>query len=182
MTYVRSAIEAKNERYTPQYIIDIARATMGRIDLDPTTSEAANAIIQSNEILTTVDDAYNRPWGSAPSATAVWFNPPYGSKGAPSLAAWVNKWLYEYEQGHFEQSVGILPAFTAQKWFLPLWQWPICFLKERVKFIDGNTMLPLGQPMYAHCLVYLPPKDQLAMAPALFSNVCQNVGTVVCKV
>lgn len=60
------------EWYTPSYIIEAARKTMGSIDLDPFSSLAANKNIKSNSIYTKDDNGFEKDWFGN-----VWCNHPF---------------------------------------------------------------------------------------------------------
>ena len=62
-----------NEHYTPREYPDAAREVMGAIDLDPASSEQANALIRSTDYFTAVDNGFVRHWHGR-----VWLNPPGG--------------------------------------------------------------------------------------------------------
>lgn len=161
MAYVRTN-EPSSERYTPKTYVDAARELMGGvIELDPTSCESANETVRAVTYYGSGHDAFNVPW----VAGTVWFNPPYGRHEAIKLGTkrdgspgWMDKLASEYDAGRVGQAVTIVPMFPAQKWFHKLWRFPMCILYDRVRFIDGATMLPMLQPMYGHCMIWLPPQ------------------------
>ena len=65
----------KDEWYTPQPILDAARAAMGSIDLDPASCLDANARVQATEFYDASDDGLTREWKGN-----VWVNPPFGER------------------------------------------------------------------------------------------------------
>lgn len=163
MTYARNA-SGSNARYTPPWVVSTARSALtaatGQVtwDFDPASCEAANEVVRATKYLDGAEkgDGYAAAWYGH-----VWVNPPYGKHEAYPLSAWVQKTCKEYHGEGVSSAMLLVPAFTAQKWFRPLWTYPIAFFSERLKFIDGATMQELASPMYAHCLVWLPPKGVL---------------------
>jgi hypothetical protein len=134
------------EWYTPAWVVDAARMTMGGIDLDPASSAAANERIRATHIYTASDDGLLHDW-----AGRVWMNHPFGREGNP---LWVAKLMREYESGRVSQACCICFACTSEQWFQPLYNFPICFFRGRV-----NYLLPDGTPKpgvtKGSCLAYL---------------------------
>jgi hypothetical protein len=62
---------SENEWYTPADIIQAARTVLGVIDLDPASSEHAQATVQALQHFTLVDDGLKRMWTGN-----VWLNTP----------------------------------------------------------------------------------------------------------
>ena len=60
------------ERYTPAYIIELARTVMGSIDLDPASCETANKVVKASQYFTMKEDGLKQDWYGN-----VWMNPPY---------------------------------------------------------------------------------------------------------
>lgn len=77
------------EYYTPPEIIELARKTMGSIDLDPCSNNYAQGYIKAKEFWTKEDNGLKRPW-----AGNVWLNPPYIYK---EIDKWINKLMRERE-------------------------------------------------------------------------------------
>jgi hypothetical protein len=71
-TAVRHSSES-TEHYTPAFIVEAARQTMGGIDLDPASCSEANAWIQAGMWLGREDDGFKRRWHGR-----VLLNPPGG--------------------------------------------------------------------------------------------------------
>ena len=66
----------KDGWYTPPRYVEAARRVLGGIDLDPASSDEAQATVRAGTYYTVDDDGLARPW---PSGARVWMNPPYGA-------------------------------------------------------------------------------------------------------
>lgn len=121
------------EYYTPSFVIDAARKTMGDIDLDPASSEKANSTIKAYKYYTKENDGLNHFWFGT-----VWMNHPFGRK---ENRLWVNKLIREYEQKRVHSACCITFASTSEAWFTPLFRYPMCFLSPRTNYLlpDGTT-------------------------------------------
>lgn len=117
------------EWYTPDFIIEKARATMGGIDLDPASCEQAQQTVQAQQFFTKENDGLSQEWRGR-----VWMNPPYGRQ----IRHWINKLLFEFEMNNVQQAVTIVNNATDVGWFQPLWKHSICFPTGRVHFISPN--------------------------------------------
>lgn len=120
----------KVEYYTPPSIIEAARKTMGRIDLDPCSSAKANETVKAKKFYS--QDGLTRMWMGR-----VWMNHPFSRKENP---LWVDKLIYEYKHGLVEAACCITFASTSEAWFTPLLRHPQCFLIPRT-----NYLLPNGE-------------------------------------
>jgi len=122
------------EYYTPAPILAAARATLGRIDLDPASSPAANARVGATRIFTAADDGLSKTWSGY-----VWMNHPFG-KATNRL--WIEKLESEYTSGRVFAACCITFACTSEKWFQPLLWRPQCFLSPRTNYHlpDGRVL------------------------------------------
>lgn len=144
------------EYYTPVEIVDLAREAMGKIDLDPASSDIANLYVNANQYYTIETDGLSQKWFGN-----VWLNPPF-SRGEnpcpkdrdkckkktcikrgyhidhriPSTGDWVDKLLYEYNSGRMLQACVITFANTSESWAQKLLEFPVCFPRERVAYYD----------------------------------------------
>ena len=124
------------EYYTPPHIIEAARRTMGGIDLDPASSFAANISVCATRYYDQLDDGLTQIWSGR-----IWLNHPFSRA---HNAAWINKLIIEYGQGHIEQACCITFAATSEKWFQPLLHFPQCFLSPRTNYHLPDGTLKRG--------------------------------------
>jgi hypothetical protein len=66
--------------FTPLEIIEAARLALGKIDLDPATTESANAYIEAVRIFTEKENGFAKPWRGR-----VFLNPPGGACDASGV-------------------------------------------------------------------------------------------------
>jgi hypothetical protein len=133
--------------YTPKKFTDAAKRVFGgKIDLDPASCQLANDIcVQAENFFTVENDGLSQDWYGS-----VFCNPPYG-RGANNRSnqdIWSEKIVDEYKKGNIEQGILLVNAATAQKWFQKLWEFPICFVTPRIKFVDrfGDESKSPGHP------------------------------------
>lgn len=116
-----------DEWYTPEGIIDAARALMGEIDLDPATCHAAQQVIQAVDWYTKDDDGLTQGWFGR-----VWCNPPYSY---PLIEKFTQKALAEYDAGHITEGLMLVNNCTDAAWFVAMAErFPLMFTKGRSKF------------------------------------------------
>jgi len=118
----------RDEWYTPSYIIEAARRTLGIIMLDPASNPHANAVVKAERYYTKEDDAITKTWEDR-----VWCNPPY-SRG--NVDMFVQKMVSEHINGNMDTGIIIINNATETDWFQMLLQYSscVCFLNSRVRF------------------------------------------------
>lgn len=137
MAYASTKTHIANDRDyygTPPEYIQLARKTMGNIELDPASSKEANdCFVKANRIWTVQDDGLAQSWLSQ----TIWMNPPYSSRGAYEFA---RKFAEECELGHINQSVVLVNSATGTRAFRYLLDNSdaICFCNKRIQFIDPS--------------------------------------------
>lgn len=124
------------EWYTPPYITNAARQLMDGIELDPASCEAANQWIKAKRIYTIEDNGLALDWFGT-----IWLNPPYGKIGnRSSQDVWARKLEAEFAAGRVKEGCLLTKTVPGYLWWERLFRrWPVCFVKERVKFIRLNT-------------------------------------------
>lgn len=119
------------EWYTPLEIIEAARKTLGRIELDPFSCAVANYTVCSLSYYSQEDgeDGWSLPW----DGKKCWVNHPFSRENNANIA---DKVISEYMKG--AEIVMITFAATSEKWFRPLLSYPQCFLYGRTNYLDQN--------------------------------------------
>lgn len=162
-----------NEWYTPAKYIEAARSVMGSIDLDPASCKEANETVKATRYYHAYENGLALPWWDN-----VWCNPPYGRiPGQPNSSLqslFIQKLLSEYHQGHIFQAILLCTADPDEKWFQPLWDFPICFTDHKVWF--HRPGLKKEKHIMGTCFVYLGQYKQR------FSDVFSEFGPVVERV
>lgn len=96
--------------YTPNYIIDAARAVLGGIDCDPASCEAAQSVVKAATWYSKAEDGLQQPWHGR-----LWLNPPYS---APTV--WVRRVLQEYKIGNVSAALILTNSYTETNWWQEL--------------------------------------------------------------
>jgi phage N-6-adenine-methyltransferase len=137
----------ENEWYTPPEYIEAARRVMGKIDLDPASSEVANKTVGATVYFTAEDDGLRYSWDGR-----VWMNPPYSSD---LIGKFTNKITEHFLGEEITEAVVLVNNATETAWFQTMLTAAsaVCFLRGRVKFIDmdGN---PSGAPLQGQAILY----------------------------
>lgn len=169
-----------NEWYTPSRYIEAARRVMGGIDLDPASCELANRTVKAARYYTKEDNGLAQEWRGR-----VWLNPPYGSldvvkqgrAGQEGIAKpFIFKLIQEYNQGGVKQAVLCVTTDTDAKWFLPLWDYLICFADHKVHF--HRPGLPNMGQFFGTSFAYLGPNEPAFIEEfSAFGTIAKRVST-----
>lgn len=122
------------EYYSPSSIIEAARQTMGSIDLDPASSIQANKAVKADRFYTEQDNGLAQPWSGN-----IWLNHPFGRV---QNRIWIKQLVMSYKDNRVKQACCITYACTSEKWFQPLFDYPMCFLSPRTGYVlpDGSIL------------------------------------------
>lgn len=136
----------ENEWYTPREYIEAAHLVMGRIDIDPASSEIANKTVNASVYYSKNNSGLDKVW-----AGNIWMNPPYSSD---LIGKFCDKLKTECSEGRIKNAIILVNNATETNWFYTLAN--ICsavvFTKGRVKFLDpdGNP----GAPLQGQAILY----------------------------
>lgn len=135
----------EQEWYTPATYIAAAVEVMGRIDLDPASSDAAQKTVRAGRFFSKEDDGLLQDW-----AGNIWLNPPYASGLVDKFA---NKLVDSLPD--IEQAVVLVNNATETRWFQLLANHAdaICFVAKRIKFLDANGE-PKQSPLQGQAFFY----------------------------
>jgi hypothetical protein len=146
------------EHYTPADIIELVIACFGgEIDLDP-CSNTGTPNVPAKVTYAREQDGLKQPWFGR-----VFVNPPYGN----SVPLWVDKAITEYLEGRTDAIILLLAARPDTLWFHDLRNFPICFLRGRLRFLGNPDPAP-----FPSALFWI--SDQ---SPAVFAATLEERGT-----
>jgi ParB family chromosome partitioning protein len=155
----------ENEWYTPQRIIEAARAVLGGIDLDPASSLEANTVVGASRFYTREDDGLAQDWKGR-----VWLNPPYVSNLVERFS---DKLRVEYVADRVEAACLLVNNATETGW----WQRTIqvanaaCFPKGRISYWHPGRVSKT--PLQGQSILYFGPDTKA------FNREFSQMGTVL---
>ncbi len=155
------------EWYTPEKYINMARAVMNGIDLDPASCEFAQKVVQASKFYTKEDDGLEQQWSGR-----VWINPPY-SKGL--IDKFVEKVCAEYQLGDVDEAVVMVHNSADTEWFRKLGEVAdrLCLTHGRIScYAEGEAS---NSPVSGHAFFYFGPNS------GRFKNIFESIGTVWVK-
>ena len=135
------------EWYTPTDYIAATRAVLGAIDLDPASSEAANAVVQADRFYTLQDDGLAQEWRGR-----VWMNPRYPNT---LVARFCEKLVDAVQAGQVPAAIVLVNNCTETRWFATLTRAAsgLCFPVGRVRFWKADQTVT-ETPLQGQAIVY----------------------------
>jgi hypothetical protein len=134
------------EWYTPTYIVDLVSQLFEVISTDPCSNSHESPNVPAETLYTKADDGLSHPWYGN-----VYMNPPYGDEIGP----WIDRMVELYRAGDIDQAIALLPARIDTLWFQPLYAYPMCNVRGRVKFQNAENSAP-----FPSIIVYLGADEQ----------------------
>lgn len=116
-----------DEWYTPLPIIEAARVAMGRIDVDPASSRAANERVRALTYYTRAEDGLSQTWHGN-----IWLNFPY-SNPLPWVRHLKDRATFS---GAVDQYIVLGPERVGTQWFNIMMELSdaMCIFRERIRF------------------------------------------------
>jgi hypothetical protein len=143
--YVKAIYTGENEWFTPESWLELARKTLGEIDLDPASHVLAQERVRAKAFFTAADNGLEQSWFGR-----VWLNPPYNRA---LLSPFVDKLVEEWARGRVEQAILLTHNYTDTEWFHAAARaaTAICFPRGRIHFVSpaGDECSPTqGQAFF----------------------------------
>jgi phage N-6-adenine-methyltransferase len=137
------------EWYTPEKVIDLVIEVFGQIDLDPCSNsdDPISANVPARKYYTAQTDGLTQQWFGK-----VYMNPPYGDEIGP----WIEKLVSEFKSGRVVEALALVPARTDTAWIQPLYDYALCFVRGRLKFVGAVNGAP-----FPSLIAYLGPDNDL---------------------
>jgi len=156
----------ENEWYTPKKYLDMARAVLGEIDLDPASSDKANETVGARRFFSKNDDGLSQPWGGK-----VWLNPPYSQ---PDITDFSKKLLSEIKTGRVTEAIALTHNYTDTEFFhlLANSAAALCFPRGRIGFVDPSGA-PCA-PTQGQAFFYFGPQS------VKFGTMFSETGVILC--
>lgn len=153
-----------NEWYTPKQYIDLAKAVLGGIDVDPASCEYANRTVQAEKYYSVDNDGLEKDWKGR-----VWMNPPYA---ADLVTRFTEKYVKEYQSGNITSGIVLVNNATETKWFINMVgeAKAVAFTKGRIRYDTQEKGDGSGAPLQGQAFLYF------GYNPEKFMDVFSKVG------
>lgn len=144
--------------YTPPWVLDVARATMGGpISFDPASCALANETVGARQYYDGANaDGLEDDWPV--TAKRVWLNPPY-SRAAGGVGAWLARLADYVREDAGRTGCALVNASTGAAWFHDhvwgeLMACAIWFPRGRISFIDRAGVQQSSPTKYNALILY----------------------------
>lgn len=167
--YFRVQCSGEHEWYTPAPYLEAVRQVLGTIDLDPASSDAAQAVVQATRYFTAKDTAFAHAW-----AGRVFLNPPYAQ---PLIGDFVTRLAEEVNAGHVGEAILLTHNSTDATWFQVAESAAacLCFTRTRMKFVD--TRGRRTAPTQGQAFFYFGSRaERFAQVFSAFGSIVQRMG------
>jgi ParB family chromosome partitioning protein len=136
----------EHEWYTPSPYLEAARLVLGRIELDPASSDKAQETVQADRYFTAKDDGLAQPWSGR-----VWLNPPYA---AELVGRFTDRLCEHVRSGVVPAALLLVNNCTETLWFQQTLRScsGICFPRKRIRFVDQAGAS--GTPLQGQAFLY----------------------------
>ena len=128
-----------NEWYTPERYIELARAVLGEIDLDPASCAFANETVRAARYFSEENDGLCQEWSGR-----VWMNPPYS---ADLVGKFTRKFVDEYDAGRISEGIVLVNNATETSWFAYMTDAAsaVVFTRGRIRYVspERESLAPL---------------------------------------
>jgi DNA N-6-adenine-methyltransferase (Dam) len=159
------------EWYTPRKYLDAAIAIMGAIDLDPASSQAAQAHVKAKTYFTIEQDGLLQPWTGR-----VFLNPPYAM---PFIKQFTTKMVESFVAGHMAEGILLTNNATDTEWFHLAMNacTGLCLTRGRISFLEASDgeLTEKPSPTHGQAFFYFGPHLET------FAKTFREFGTIVCR-
>jgi len=169
---------SKTDRwFTPPWLIERARETLGRIWLDPASEAAANKVVKADRYFTDGDDGLSQDWTTG---GGIFLNPPGGRRGGKSLPGlfW-QKLMLERARKSFDHAIFL--GFSLEQLQLTqgrgcesIMDFTFCVPKRRIRFMDQDGK-EQRSPSHANVIAYVPCRTSRV---SIFKRNFEDVGAI----
>lgn len=120
---------------TPEWVVELVRKTLGKIDFDPASSEAFNTTVKATTFFSLEDDGLKIEW---PLVDTCFMNPPYGKVGNESMQMlWINRLRSNFNAGNIKHAIALVNANLGYDWFEKTYrEYPSCLFSQRLHFLN----------------------------------------------
>jgi ParB family chromosome partitioning protein len=136
-----------DEWYSPRPLLELARAALGGIDLDPASCALAQETVRAHTYYDKAKNGLDHPWFGR-----VWMNPPY-SRGL--MAKFAGRLLHQYELENVTAGIMLVHNCTETSWFqiAAAGAQMVCFPKGRIGFRNPKRTIK-STPGRGQALLY----------------------------